>query len=211
MSAWPKYGHRSLEGYRPPHLCSYSWPPCVYGLTPWVVLFSDDLLCLRSWHRTNQWHDSLLPLDSLWLTCWFLLPNLGNRNQQWWSSQRRNVAIRYIYFALGCVIWIWLLHGIFSSLISVSVPRTGKLHRRSAISLWLRSGSSWAECHIRVSDRPTALCDPVSSRGSPTLVHRTRVLNTMLSVSRLTTFQNWSKGGRGRAAQAPTTRKYAAA
>ena len=34
MSALPQYGHRSLEGYRLPHLCSYSWPPCVYGLTP---------------------------------------------------------------------------------------------------------------------------------------------------------------------------------
>ena len=76
-ATWPKYGHRSLEGYRSPHLCSYSWP-CVYGLIPWVVLFSDDLLCLRSWHRTNQWHESLLPRDPLWLTCWFLLPNLSD-------------------------------------------------------------------------------------------------------------------------------------
>ena len=78
ICAWPKYGHRSLVGCRLPRLCSYSWPPCVYGLTPWVVLFSDDLLCLRSWHRTNQWHDSLLPRDPLWLTCWFLLPNLSD-------------------------------------------------------------------------------------------------------------------------------------
>ena len=74
MSAWPKYGHRSLEGYRLPHLCSYSWSSCIYGLT----LFSDDLFCLRSWHRTNQWHDSLLPRDPLWLTCWFLLPHLSD-------------------------------------------------------------------------------------------------------------------------------------
>jgi len=90
MSAWPKYGHRSFEGYRPPHLCSYSWPPYVYGLTPWVVLFSDDLLCLRSWHRTNQWHDSLLPRDPLWLTCWFLLANLSDLPVSmfccWWIS-----------------------------------------------------------------------------------------------------------------------------
>ena len=61
MSAWPKYGHRSLEGYRLPHLCSYGWPPCIYRLTPWVVLFFDDFLCLRLRHRTNQWYDSLLP------------------------------------------------------------------------------------------------------------------------------------------------------
>jgi len=26
----------------------------IYRLTHWVVLFSDDLLCLRSWHRTND-------------------------------------------------------------------------------------------------------------------------------------------------------------
>ena len=78
MRAWPEYGHRSLVGCRLPRLCSCSWPPCVYGLTPWVVLFSDDLLCLRSWHGTDQWHDSLLPRDPLWLTCWFLLPNLSD-------------------------------------------------------------------------------------------------------------------------------------
>jgi len=78
ISAWPKYGHRSLVGCRLPLICSYSWHPCVYGLTPWVVLFSDDVLCLRSWHRTNQWHDSLLPRDPLWLTCSFLLPNLSD-------------------------------------------------------------------------------------------------------------------------------------
>jgi len=41
-------------------------------------LFSDDLLCLRSWHRTNQRHDSLLPRDLLWLTYWSLLPHLSN-------------------------------------------------------------------------------------------------------------------------------------
>ena len=35
-------------------------------------------LSLRSWHRTNQWHDSLLSRDPLWLTCWFLLPNLSD-------------------------------------------------------------------------------------------------------------------------------------
>jgi len=54
MSALPKYGHRSLEGYRLPHLCSYSSPPCICRLIPWVALFSDDFLCLRSWHRTND-------------------------------------------------------------------------------------------------------------------------------------------------------------
>jgi len=68
-SAWPKYGHRSLVGCRLPRLFSYSWPLCVCSLTPCVVLFSNDLLCLRSWHRTNQWHDSLLPRGPLWLTC----------------------------------------------------------------------------------------------------------------------------------------------
>jgi len=34
MSMWPKYGHRSLVGCKLPHLCSYSWPPCVCRLTP---------------------------------------------------------------------------------------------------------------------------------------------------------------------------------
>jgi len=34
MTAWPKYGHRSLVGCRLPRLCSYSWPPCICRLTP---------------------------------------------------------------------------------------------------------------------------------------------------------------------------------
>jgi len=79
ISARLKYGHRSLVGCNLPRLCSHSWPPCICicGLTAWVVLFSADFLCLRSWHRTHQWYDSLLPCHPLWLTCWFLLPNLS--------------------------------------------------------------------------------------------------------------------------------------
>ena len=65
MSTWPKYGHRSLVVCELPRLCSYSWPACVCRLTPWVVLFCDDFLCLRSWHQTNQWHESLLPRNLL--------------------------------------------------------------------------------------------------------------------------------------------------
>ena len=78
MSAWPKYGHRSLVGYRLPRLCSYSWPPYVCRLIPWLVLFFDDFICLWSWYCTSRWHDFLLSHDLLWLTCWFLLPNLSN-------------------------------------------------------------------------------------------------------------------------------------
>jgi len=68
MSTWPKYGHRLLVGCRLPRLCSYSWPPYVCRLIPWVVLFFDGFLCLRSWHWTNRWHDFLLPHNPLWLT-----------------------------------------------------------------------------------------------------------------------------------------------
>ena len=40
MSTWPKYNHRSLVGCRPPHFCSYSWPPCVRRMR------IDSLSCL---------------------------------------------------------------------------------------------------------------------------------------------------------------------
>ena len=56
-------GHKSLVGCRLPRLCSYSWLPFVCRLIPWVVLFFDDFLCLRSWHRTSRRHDFLLPHD----------------------------------------------------------------------------------------------------------------------------------------------------
>ena len=54
MSTWPQYGHRSLVGCRLPRLCSYSSPPYVCRLIPWVVLFFEYFFCQRSWHRTTQ-------------------------------------------------------------------------------------------------------------------------------------------------------------
>jgi len=85
--------HRSLVGCKLPRLCSYSWPPCVCGLTPWVVLFSADFLCLRSWHRTNRTTD-----DVFWsrahhqrhVTICLMKFAVGERN----------VAIRYIFLRM---------------------------------------------------------------------------------------------------------------
>jgi len=76
---------------RDPRLCLYSWPPCVCRLIPWVVLFFDGFLCLRSWHRTSRWHDFLLPYDLLWLTCWFLLSNLSDQLKE-------SICILYVFF-----------------------------------------------------------------------------------------------------------------
>jgi len=128
MSAWPKYGHRSLEGYRLPHLCSYSWPPCVYGLTPWVVLFSDDLLCLRSWHRTNQWHDSLLPRDPLWLTCFCSVNKLSQPVAQLFPCDHANWPV--------------------SSTSSISVFNSNHSSKRTVFELYRRG------CRMRKRERP---------------------------------------------------------
>ena len=49
MSAWPKYGHRSLVGCRLARLCSYSWLPCICRLIFSVVLSFDDFLCLAKY------------------------------------------------------------------------------------------------------------------------------------------------------------------
>jgi len=68
---------------------------------------SDDFLCLGFWHRTNRWHDFLLPHDLLWLTCWFLLPILSVLPVSmfccWWISL---LSCAPIVFYCKCILFL---------------------------------------------------------------------------------------------------------
>jgi len=85
MSAWPKYGHRSLVGCRLPRLCSYSWPPCIYGLTAWVVLFSDDASRPTVWTETGELTTYQWPMTVFWSR----------------AHRQRHVTICLMKFAVG--------------------------------------------------------------------------------------------------------------
>jgi len=68
---WGTPDQNMVIGRSLPHLCSCSFDLCVCG---YILLSCRVFRCLGFWHRTNRWHDFLLPHDLLWLTCWFLLP-----------------------------------------------------------------------------------------------------------------------------------------
>ena len=110
MSAWPKYGYRSLVGCRLPRLCSYSNDLLAYAdwfieLSCFLMTFSNRILApdqSMTWFSFATWS----VMADLLVMAWFLLPPTRTWPSAWWSSPLANETSQLgTAYASGCVIW----------------------------------------------------------------------------------------------------------